>query len=121
MLTVAESKSSQAQNLINNIMHDIYSPLKKLAEEHGHAITGISYEGRKAMKGAKELKEQLLDIKSEYLRSKGEMERSIHNYEKFKTENPGGDKDSEFYKDKLFKQMNAKMRVCQEKGNMYEI
>jgi hypothetical protein len=49
------------------------------------------------------------------------MERSIHNYEKFKEENPGTDKDSEFYRDKLFKQMNAKMRVCQEKGNMYEI
>jgi len=59
-------------------------------------------------------------IKSEYFASKSEISGAIKTYEKFKSENEGEDKDTLFYKDKLFKQMNSKMRVSQEKENLYQ-
>ena len=119
MVNWAESKSKQAYDLIKNISQDIYEPLQELADSQQHAITGISYEGRKSMKITKDLDEDLLILKSEHYAAKTEMKRSINNYEKFNNENKGEDRDTLFYKDKLFKQMNSKMRVWQEKENLY--
>lgn len=121
MLNVAESKSVQAYELVKSISQDIYDPLKSLVETQGHAVTGLTYEGRRAMKETRDLDLQLQSIKLEYFRSKSEMAKSIENYEKYKSETVEIDKNTEFYRDKLFKQMNAKMRVWQEKANLYEI
>lgn len=111
MVNCAESKSRQAYDLIKNISQDIYDPLQECSDSQYHAITGISYEGRKAMKVTKDLEEDIQTIKAEYFSSKVEMSRAIANYEKFWKENKGDDKDTVFYKDKLFRQMNSKMRV----------
>ena len=121
MLNVSESKSVQAYDLVKSISQDIYEPLKEMMGHQAHAVTGISYEGRRAMKGTKDLGDQLSNIKREYFHAKGELSRAVTNYEKFKAENPQNDKNTEFYKIKLFKQMNAKMRVWQEKNNLYSI
>ncbi|CAI2387815.1 unnamed protein product [Moneuplotes crassus] len=121
MVNCAESKSRQSYDLIKNISQDIYDPLQECADSHYHAITGISYDGRKAMKVTKDLEDDLQTIKAEYYSSKVEMKRAISNYEKFCKENKGDDKDTVFYRDKLFGQMNSKMRVSHEKENAYQL
>lgn len=119
MLNVAESRSIQAYDLAKNIYQEIYDPLNEQIENQRHAITGLTYEGARTMQIAQEHDTQVKAAKAEYFRIKAEMDLAVQAYENLNYE--GDDEESNnFYKSKLFREMNTKMRVCQEKANVYD-
>ena len=119
MVNVTESKSIQSYDLAKNIYQDIYDPLIELIENQRHAINALSHEGNSAIQLVIDHDSLVKNSKSEYFRAKTEMETAVRAYENFKSE----DNDEEtinFYKNKLFRQMNTKMRISQEKSNYYD-
>lgn len=121
MLNVADSKSVQSFDLIKNIKNDIYLPLCDLLERQTKAFEMMSVDGRRAMKNTCTYEDELYRIKSEYFKSKSEMAKAIEVYEEFKQKANFDEDSMNFYKSKLFSQMNVKMRISQEKGSIYQM
>ena len=105
--------------LLNNIYQDIYDPLAEMVENQRHAINGLVYEGNSAIQLVQDHDSLVKNSKAEYFRAKTEMELAVKSYENFKSEE-NDEETVTFYKNKLFRQMNTKMRISQEKSSYYD-